>query len=202
MRIKKPALITSSLIKKAVYFSAEKHDKQYRKGLRVPYFAHPVLVALGVLEYSHDENLIAAAILHDILEDCRGVTTKELEKLFGEKVSKIVLEVTFLKGKYIKNMSWKNRKQFYINKIQKDSKEALLILASDKITNMKGYFEFAESNSQKELSKLFHASLQDYFWYYKKILTILKSRLHNHQIVKEYENLIQHYELKLMLEKN
>jgi len=165
MTTKKTGIIASSLVKKAVYFAAEKHDGQYRKGLPVPYFAHPVLVALGVLEYSHDEHVVAAAILHDVLEDCPGVTKAKLEKLFGKEVSEIVAEVTFTKRKHEKNETWKERKQFNIDRIKNASKKALIIVASDKITNMKGYFEFAESNGPQKLSKLFHGSLKEYFCY-------------------------------------
>lgn len=194
-------LVSSSLIKNAVYFAAEQHDGQYRKGVRVPFFAHPVLVAFGVLQYTQDEKTLAAAILHDVLEDCPNVTEKKIEKIFGKEICKIVTEVTFVKGKNDKNKTWKDRKKTNINKIKNASREALLIIASDKICNMKGYFEFAQLNGQKELSKLFNGSLEDHFWYYDEILLILKSKLIRHPIVREYDRILKYYKLTLSFNK-
>jgi len=197
MTIGKTKLKSSSLIKTAVYFAAEKHDGQYRKGTHVPFFAHSILVAFDVLKYSGDENITAAAILHDVLEDCPKVTKMQLKKLFGNKVAKIVSEVSSVEKKHKKNKIWKEKKLTYISKIKNASKEALIVVAADKINNMKAYFESVQLRGPKKLSKVFGGSLQEYFWYYKEILTILKSGLGNHPIVKEYEKIIKFYELTL-----
>lgn len=190
-------MVTNPIIKKAVYFSAEKHDGQYRKGSRVPYFAHAVLVALGVFKYSTDEHLIAAAVLHDVLEDCHEVTIKELKKLFGDRVVRLIREVSFLKNKHDKNLFWKEKKLLYIKKIRDVSKEALLIVAVDKMSNMQAYFEAIKSG-RKDLNKFFGGTMDDYFWYYQEIYIILKYRLKGHMVVKEYRNILEHYEKNLL----
>ena len=184
----------NSLIKKAIYFAALRHDGQYRKGTKVPYFAHPVLVAFCVFKYSTDENLLAAAILHDILEDCPTVTKTELQKLFGSKVSKIVVEVSSINKKN-KHQNWKEKKRAYLNQIKKISRNGLIVVAADKITNMSGYFEGVQSLSVRETSKLFGGSLAEHFWYYREVLSVLKFGLKNHPIVKEYKKTILHYEM-------
>ncbi len=194
---KKTSLFSSPLIKKAVYFAAEKHDGQYRKGSRVPYFAHPVLVAFGVLEYSKDQHVIAAAILHDILENCPQVTLGELKKIFGNKVARIVEEVSLSVNKAKKKKGWKNKKELYLNKIKNASKEALLVVAIDKISNMRAYFESAMARGKNDLTKLFGGTLEDYFWYYGKISAVLESKLGNHSIVKEYKKTLLYYQIQL-----
>ena len=186
-----------TIIKKAVYFVAEKHDGKYRKGTHVPSFAHSVLVAFDVLKYSSDENLIAAAILHDVLEDCPRVTKKQLKKIFGDKVAKIVSEVSLTEKRHIKNKIWKEKKIAYISKIKKASKESLVVVAADKINNMTAYFESVRLYSPQKLSKFFGGTLGDYFWYYREILTILKSKIGSHKIVKEYEKILKYYQSAL-----
>jgi (p)ppGpp synthase/HD superfamily hydrolase len=191
---KNTIFITSPLIKRAVYFAAQKHDRQYRKGTDVPYFAHPVLVTLGVLQYSSDENILAAAMLHDVLEDC-AITYAELKKLFGGKVANLVKEVSFPDTTHHKDITWKNKKTTYIHHIKKASKDALVIVAIDKMNNMQGYFESVIIN--KNGLSGFGGTPENYFWYYEEIYKILKANLNSHVIVKKYHNLLQYYKIKL-----
>jgi len=161
----------------------------------VPYFAHPVLVALGVFKYSQDENVLAVAILHDVMEDC-DVTYTELKELFGSKVANIVKEVSSPTNIPVKNRSWKDRKVSYMRQIKNISKEACIIVAVDKMTNMQAYFGATEANNKKSLGK-FGGTLTDYFWYYGEIYNILKSNLGNHPVIKEYEKLLKNHEKNL-----
>ena len=90
----------NTYIKKALYFAAEKHDGQYRRiGNKLPYIIHPVEVAFGVSRYTDDEEVIASALLHDVLEDCPDVCMRFLKKEFNGRIAKIVNEVT-VAGKY------------------------------------------------------------------------------------------------------
>ena len=195
---KNTGIIASQFIKKAVYFASEKHDGQYRKGTKVPYFAHAVLVAFGVLKHSHDEQIIAAAVLHDVLEDCPNVKKNEIKKLFGSKVSRMVEEVSAPIYDNKKGKTWKDKKQTYIKKIKEASKASLVIVASDKITNMQGYFDAVQSRGIDVVSKFFSGSLEDYFWYYNEVLIILQSNIGKHPIVKEYKKILKQYESTLL----
>lgn len=91
--MKHSKLFISPLVKGSFYYSATKHDGQYRKGTETPFFVHPALVAFGVSEYTRDENTIAAAVLHDVLEDCE-VSSSELADASNKDVSRIVEEIT------------------------------------------------------------------------------------------------------------
>ena len=187
-------MFTSPLIKKAIYFAAEKHDGQYRRGTRVPYFAHPTLVAMGVIEFSTNPETVAAAVLHDVLEDC-DVTTKELTKLFGKRITKIVNEVSSPAIHLQKHQTWINKKRAYIKKIKKASQDALIIIAVDKINNMQAYFGAMMSSKIKNVDKLFGGSLLEYLWYYEEILDILQSRLSNHPATATYKKIFRSYQI-------
>ena len=131
-------------IKKALYFATEKHDGQYRKGSgRVPYIAHPVQVAFIVSTYTKDAEVIAAAFLHDVIEDCPNVSVNLLRKEFGNKIAQLVDEVSLVANK--KFATWKERKEIYLKKIKDASKEALIIVAVDKVAR-KGLPNFLKNS--------------------------------------------------------
>lgn len=180
----------SPLIKKALYFSAEKHDGQYRKGGNVPYIVHPVLIALGVREYTNEERVLVAALLHDVLEDCADVSVDMLRKEFGEDVSSLVCEVTHKHQNG--GETWKEKKGTYVKKINDMSKNALLIIAVDKMCNMKAYFD-AVSEGSNEAIKYFKGTPDEYRWYYNAIGDVLAEKLGAHPVVKDYQELLKLY---------
>lgn len=81
-------------IKRAFDFAAKHHDGQYRAS-EEPYITHPVEVACILTEFQSDTETIAAALLHDTVEDT-DVTPVILEKEFGETIANLVNGVTKL----------------------------------------------------------------------------------------------------------
>ena len=82
------------LVEQALAFAERAHDGQRRLS-GAPYIEHPVSAALYLAELSLDAPTIAAALLHDVVEDC-GVTVDELREQFGEDVALLVDGVTKL----------------------------------------------------------------------------------------------------------
>lgn len=62
------------MIDRAVEFATKAHEGQFRKGTRRPYIVHPIEVKDIVSTMTRDEEVISAAVLHDTIEDCQGVT--------------------------------------------------------------------------------------------------------------------------------
>ena len=90
----------SDRINHAFAFAAKHHDRQVRKGTRLPYLTHPANVAVILTRYGRDEETVVAGILHDVIEDCvrEGWTREMLEDRiaakFGAEVLDAVLAVT------------------------------------------------------------------------------------------------------------
>ena len=82
------------LVERALEFAANAHDGQTRHSGE-PYIEHPLSAAKYLAELNLDGPTIAAALLHDVVEDC-GVTTDQLRTLFGDDVAKLVDGVTKL----------------------------------------------------------------------------------------------------------
>ena len=182
-------LYLSPCIKEALYFASEKHNGQYRKGGDVPYITHPVLVAFGVSKYTDDEEIIAGALLHDVLEDCEDVSLVLLQEKFGARIAKIVDDVSILATE--EHTTWKKKKQMYLDKIKHVSNDALIIIAVDKMVNMQAYFSALKDKGEIELSQYFGGSPGGYLWYYTEVGNILKSTLEGHLIVQSYFNLLK-----------
>ena len=77
-----------AVIEEAYYFAAEAHQGQVRKSGE-PYLEHPMQTALILAELQLDASSLAAALLHDIPENC-GLPIAEIEAKFGSEISKLV----------------------------------------------------------------------------------------------------------------
>jgi guanosine-3',5'-bis(diphosphate) 3'-pyrophosphohydrolase len=123
-----------SLILRAVSFAALKHRNQRRKDAdATPYINHPIGLATVLKEEGgvSDAVVLAAAILHDTIEDTE-TTADELRAAFGEEVTAIVLEVTDNKS-----LPKAERKRLQIEHAAVASHSAKLIKLADKICNLR-----------------------------------------------------------------
>lgn len=120
------------MIEKALDFAAKAHEGQVRKGTERPYIVHPVEVGRIVAALTDDEEVIAAAILHDTIEDCPHVTEELLRKEFGDRVAELVVHESEDKTK-----TWHERKQATIDGLGNIPKEAQYIALADKLSNIR-----------------------------------------------------------------
>jgi len=175
-------------IQKAINKASILHDGQRRKGNNLPYIVHPFSVAFILSIYTDDEDIIAAGLLHDVLEDVKGYYFKDLKKDFGSRISKIVKEISEDKDPNIKEdkkATWQTRKEKYLSHLKNASYEAMMVCCADKIHNLHSLIE-AYKEQGDELWKKFNASLDKKLWFYEEILRILKEKLDN-EIVKDFE---------------
>jgi (p)ppGpp synthase/HD superfamily hydrolase len=146
------------LVVKAADFAARGHSRQRRKGAtEEPYINHPLEVAwiLQDCVEAVSEEAVAAAILHDTIEDC-GASLEELTLAFNERIAKLVVELSD-----DKSLPKDERKKRQIATAPSLSEEAKQIRIADKISNLTslmtdppkgwpferilGYIVFAES---------------------------------------------------------
>ena len=126
-------MINSILVLKAAQFAAIKHRDQRRKDVESsPYIIHPISVALAIADIGgiKEPEILAAALLHDTLEDTK-TSVSELDEVFGETVRKYVEEVTD-----DKSLLKDERKQKQIEHAVNLSRGATLIKLGDKISNV------------------------------------------------------------------
>jgi guanosine-3',5'-bis(diphosphate) 3'-pyrophosphohydrolase len=122
------------LILQAACFAAERHRTQLRKGAEsTPYINHPLEVARILVDEGGvtDPEVIAAALLHDTIEDTE-TTPDELRARFGERVTDLVLELTDDKA-----LPKETRKLLQIRHAPHKSAGAALVKLADKIANVR-----------------------------------------------------------------
>jgi Guanosine polyphosphate pyrophosphohydrolases/synthetases len=123
----------STIILKAIHFAADKHRGQSRKDeANTPYINHPIAVANLLVNHAgiQDARVIAAALLHDTVEDT-DATVDEIEELFGAEIRDIVMEVSD-----DKSLPSPRRKQLQIAHAGELSQAARLVKLADKICNL------------------------------------------------------------------
>ena len=76
------------MINKAIAFATKAHGGQRRKGTDIPFILHPMEVGMIVSRMTDDAEVIAAAVLHDVVEDCQSVSVEQIAEEFGERVAK------------------------------------------------------------------------------------------------------------------
>ena len=79
-----------TLVTEAVIFAAQAHDGAARKGSVIPYIVHPMEVVAICATLTDDPQVLAAAALHDVMEDC-GIGFDELSRRFGVRVAGLSL---------------------------------------------------------------------------------------------------------------
>jgi guanosine-3',5'-bis(diphosphate) 3'-pyrophosphohydrolase len=127
-----------SVVTKAMEFAAEKHRSQTRKdAANTPYINHPISLAhlLADVGGITDANVIAAALLHDTVEDT-DATVEDIEELFGKEIMAIVMEVTD-----DKSLPSPERKRLQIENAAHISQEAKSVKLADKICNLQDMLE-------------------------------------------------------------
>jgi (p)ppGpp synthase/HD superfamily hydrolase len=120
-------------VERALRVSFAAHAGQVRKSLEpVPYATHPFHVALLLARLGHDDVVLQAALLHDVVEDCEGWTLERVEREFGPAVRAIVAELT-----EDKTQSWEARKRAAVDHVGGMSPGALAVKAADKLHNLR-----------------------------------------------------------------
>ena len=132
----------SDRINHAFAFAAKHHDRQVRKGTRLPYLTHPANVALILTAYDQDETTVVSGILHDVIEDCvrdgytRVMLAQRIGDKFGAEVLDTVLAVTQRQtDEEGIELSSEERRDDYLARLAAASEPARWVCAADKIHN-------------------------------------------------------------------
>ena len=181
--------LNTELLDRAIVFAVRAHAGTERRGKGYPYIIHPMEAVEIVATMTFDQELLAAAALHDTVEDT-DVTVEQIRAEFGDRVAELVASEsdTFEDG-VSEEDSWHARKQAAIDRLAKASHDAKIVALGDKLSNMRA---IARDYSVKgdELWNLFHAKdRRDHEWHYRGLADSLRE-LEGTFAYKEFENLI------------
>lgn len=172
-------------IKRAIQFAARKHHGQMRRESEpLPYVTHLFSVALLVAEDGADDDVVTAALLHDTLEDT-DTTREEIVNEFNERVATLVESVSEPKEIDGKKLSWKEKKEHYLARLENADNDAVLIAIADKIDNIESKLEAFEREGNKLFSR-WKQPKAEYLWYHAEALRIAQARMPEHRLTNRF----------------
>ena len=133
----KSKTINTELIDRAIAFAVKAHKGIARKGTNVPYIAHPMEAMTIVSTITDDQELMAAAMLHDVVEDT-AASLDDIRNEFGSRVADIVTQLTDSEVNGLAHdESWQQRKQAAISRLAKAPHDVQVVALADKLSNLR-----------------------------------------------------------------
>ena len=181
--------LDTELLDRAIVFAVRAHAGTERRGKGFPYIVHPLEAMEIVATMTPDPELLAAAALHDTVEDT-DVTIAQIQTEFGDRVAELVAmesDEPHQSRDSIEN--WRARKQTAIDRLARASRDAKIVALGDKLSNMRAIArDYAEQGDN--LWNLFHAKdRKDHEWHYRGLAASLRE-LQETFAYKEFEQLI------------
>ena len=178
-------------IEQAIRAAAVLHKDQLRKGsMPFPYVTHLVATSFTLLDYTHDEDIIIAALLHDTLEDT-DYTIDELQEDFGSRVREIVETVTEPKSTTHEKITWLEKKNSYAKQLKKGPIEAVMVAAADKIHNFRTLIEDYYEAHERFIQD-FGNNFDERIEAYQNIANVINNRLEG-PILAEFNHVFEEY---------
>lgn len=160
--------LDTALVDKAIKFAVDAHANTERRGKGFPYVIHVLEAMEIVATITNDPELLAAAALHDTVEDTE-VTVDQIRAEFGERIAAIVKsESDELDPNKDECQTWRSRKQAAIDRLKKASMDAKTVAMGDKLSNMRAIARDYDKVGDKIWS-IFHApgGKADHEWHYR-----------------------------------
>ena len=172
---------------KAKLFAIKAHKGQIRKSDKEkPMIIHPINVANILSEYGYDDNVVAAAYLHDVIEDTK-YTKEDLLNEFNDDIVSLVLGAT----EEDKSLSWEERKTITIDKVKDLDLRHKVVVCADKISNLEDMRIIFEVNGKRDFSA-FKRGFDKQKWYYTEV--------YNSLIYNEDKDYVMFSRLKLLID--
>ena len=181
--------LNTELLDRAIIFAVRAHAGTERRGKGFPYIVHPMEAVEIVATMTSDQELLAAAALHDTVEDT-DVTVEDIRREFGDRIADLVASEsdTFQEG-VSEEDSWHSRKRAAIERLARASHDAKIVALGDKLSNMRAIArDYAIQGDA--FWNIFHAKdPKDHEWHYRCLADSLRE-LSGTFAYKEFETLI------------
>ncbi len=179
-------------LERAIIFATQAHEGTRRKGKERLYILHPIEVMTIVGSITEDEEILAAAVLHDTVEDT-DVKQGDIEREFGKRVAELVVSESENKREdQPAESTWQIRKAETIEHLKHSDRDIKLICLGDKLANIREMSrDYAllgdglwERFNQKD--KSLHC------WYYSSVYQVLAEEFGNVPAIQEYKALLEY----------
>lgn len=166
--------IDTDLLDRAIIFAVNAHHNTERRGKGFPYIVHPMEAVEIVATITPDQELLAAAALHDTIEDT-DVTVEQIREAFGDRIAELVHAESdqFTEG-VSEEDSWHDRKQAAIDRLATAPHDAKIVAMGDKLSNMRAIWRDYQLKGDA-LWNIFHVKDKaSHEWHYRGLAASLK----------------------------
>ena len=181
--------LDTTLLDRAIVFAVRAHAGTERRGKGFPYIVHPMEAVEIVATMTKDQELLAAAVLHDTVEDT-DTTVEQIRTEFGDRIASLVAsESDTMPEGVSEEDSWHARKQAAIDRLARASHDAKIVALGDKLSNMRAIArDYARQGDA--LWNLFHVKdRKEHEWHYRGLAESLRE-LQDTFAYQEFEQLI------------
>lgn len=180
--------LDTTLFDRAAKFAIDAHSNTERRQHGSPYALHVFEAAAIVETMSNDMDLIAAALLHDVVEDT-DVTIEEIESEFGKRIADLVSSETEEVIEGSPEDTWVIRKQHAMDRIASASHEGKIVALGDKLSNMRAIYRDYQIKGP-DFFNVFHVKDPKlHEWHYRGLAEAL-IELQDQEAYKEFVTLI------------
>ncbi len=181
--------LDTSLVDKAIVYATKYHANTRRKGKNIPYILHP-LEAMGIVAtITDDQELIAAAALHDLIEDT-DATYEDIENEFGKRVADIVLSESNNALPNHKELSWHQIREITANNLKHSSIDCKIVALGDKLSNMRAIYTDYKLLGNELWNRFNEKNPLEHKWRYVE-LTKCFDELVDTNAYKEFKHLVE-----------
>ena len=181
--------LDTELLDRAIIFAVKAHAGTERRGKGFPYIVHPMEAMEIVSTMTADQELLAAAALHDTVEDT-DVTVEQLRLEFGDRIADLVdVESDVMDEGVSEEDSWRARKEAGIRRLARAGRDAKIIALGDKLSNMRAIARDYAAQGDAFWS-IFHAKdPKQHAWRYRALADAMRE-LEGTVAFSEFESLI------------
>lgn len=187
-----PTPSPADILNCAIIFATEAHRGAFRKGTGIPYILHPLEAAAIAATVTGDYEVLAAAVLHDVIEDT-AVTEDELREVFGTRVAELVsAESENKRAELPAGDTWRIRKQETLEALAlEDRRDVKILVLADKLSNVRAIHRDFRALGDALWERFNMKDKEQIGWYYRSIAGALESELGETLAWQEYRGLVE-----------
>ena len=181
--------LNTELVDRAIIFAVKAHAGTERKGKGFPYIVHPMEAMEIVSTMTSDQELLAAAALHDTVEDT-DATLDDLRTEFGNRVAMLVAHESEEKNPAVSaRESWHARKQAAIERLTHAPHDAKIVALGDKLSNMRAIARDYAVLGDALWDRFNTNDPKEHEWHYRGLADSLRE-LETTEAYQEFESLV------------
>jgi (p)ppGpp synthase/HD superfamily hydrolase len=180
--------ILPETIIRAINVAARAHLHQNRKSEDLPFITHPFAVGIILARAGCSEEVIAAGILHDTVEDT-PLTLEDIRREFGERISSIVQAAS----EPDRSLAWEERKTHTVESVRTASLDVKMVVCADKLHNVRTIAGSMRETGDGVWSR-FRRGKEQQEWYYRTLAESLSSDTEHRgyrMLLAEYRNAVE-----------